>query len=234
MRMRIVVSAVAGGLALQTASALAGGLTFTVQAEASAVRVLVGKAGLFKFAGHEHEVVAPVLRGEVVADPHDLAHSSVWLVFPAAALRVTGRGEPAKDVPKVQEAMVGPKVLDAARFPEITFRSRSVAGREVGPGVYELRVAGELTLHGVSRELILPLRVELSGPALTASGRTVLRHTDFGMRPLSVAGVVNVKNEIGVEFLIAARAVPSPEARLLVPGPQRAAPPRGRSSTPPF
>jgi len=120
---------------------------------------------------------------------------------------VTGEGEPAKDVPKVQETMTGPKVLDAARFPSITFRSRSVAGKAVSAGVYDLEVTGDLALHGMTRSLTLPLRVEIAADKLTASGKTVLRHSDFGMKPVSAGGgTVKVKNEIGIDYRIVARA----------------------------
>jgi polyisoprenoid-binding protein YceI len=180
---------------------------YTVVAGESAVRVHVGKSGVFGFAGHEHEVVAPVAQGTVVADPADLSRSSVTLSFDAAALKVTGEGEPAKDVPEVQAKMVGPEVLDAARFQSITFRSRSVAGKEVKAGVYDLQVTGDLELHGVSRSLTLPLRVEVAAGTLTATGKTALRHSDFGMKPVSAGGgTVKVKNEIGVDFRIVARA----------------------------
>jgi hypothetical protein len=40
---------------------------------------------------------------------------------------------------------------------------------------------------------------------LTASGKTVLRHDQFGMQPVSVAGVVKVKNEIAIDYRIVAR-----------------------------
>ena len=189
-----------------TASAAAAEQGYTVVAEQSAVRIHVGKSGLFGFAGHEHQVVAPVAAGTIVADPADLAHSSVTLSFDAATLKVSGEGEPASDVPKVQEKMIGPEVLDTTRFPSITFRSTSVAGKEVRSGVYDLQVAGALALHGVTRTVTLPLRVEVGADTLTASGKTVLRHTDFGMKPVSVGGVVNVKNEIGIDFRIVARA----------------------------
>jgi polyisoprenoid-binding protein YceI len=172
--------------------------------EESTVTIRVGRAGLFKFAGHEHEVVAPVQGGEVVADPADLGRSSVWITFAAAALRVTGRGEPAKDVPRVQEAMVGPKVLDAERFPEIAFRSRQVVGRESGPGRYDLQVTGDFTLHGVTRTLTVPVQVERTD-RLLITGRVEVRQTDHGIKPLSVGGVVNVKNQLEVEWSLVAR-----------------------------
>ena len=192
-------------LAALPATAAAEPRSYTLDPEASVVRIDVGRSGLFAFAGHRHEVVAPRFRGTVRADPADLSASSVEVVFESAALRVTGRGEPPAEVPKVQEAMTGPKVLDVARFPEIAFRSQRVGGRATGPGVYELALAGELTLHGVTRPFTVPLRVELKEDELVASGQVTLRQKDFGIQPLSVGGVVNVKNELGVDFRLVGR-----------------------------
>lgn len=180
--------------------------TYVVDPAKSQVRVHVGRSGLFSFAGHEHEVAAPSLEGRIAADPADLAASSLGLTFAAAALTVLPAGEPAGDPPKVEEAMRGPRALDVARFPTIAFRSRAVTGREASPGVYDLQVAGDMTIRGITRAMTLPVRVELRGDALTASGRAVLRHDQFGMEPISVAGVVKVKNEIVVTYKIVARA----------------------------
>jgi polyisoprenoid-binding protein YceI len=190
-----------------TAAVAAAEQGYTVMAEGSSVRIHVGKTGVFGFAGHTHEVVSRV-EGTVVADPADLAHSSVSLAFDAKAIRVVASSdEPVKDVPKVQAVMIGPDVLDVSRFPSITFRSRSVSGKQVSQGVYEIQVTGDLSLHGVSRSLTLPLRVEVKDGTLTATGKTVLRHSDFGMKPVSAGGgTVKVKNEIGVDYRIVARA----------------------------
>lgn len=186
--------------------AAAGQRAYAVVPAESQVLVHVGRAGLLKFAGHEHEVAAPVAAGEVIADSEDLARSSVTVAFEAAMLRVTGRGEPAKDVPKVQEKMLGPDVLDVARHPAIHFRSTAVSGRAAGPGRWDLQVSGDLTLRGITRRVTLPLAVEASAERLTAIGQTVIRHTDYGMKPVSVAGVVKVKNELTLEFRIVGQA----------------------------
>src|SRR5260221_9611626 len=85
---------------------------FRVDPSASRVTVHVGKAGLFSFAGHEHDVLAAAFNGEVAADPDNLAGSSVHLVFESAGLRLTNVGNAAADVPKIEEAMRGPGVLD--------------------------------------------------------------------------------------------------------------------------
>jgi polyisoprenoid-binding protein YceI len=148
------------------------------------------------------------VEGRISADGEDLAASTVALTFGAGALTVLAEGEPAGDPAKVQEVMRGPRVLDVARFPQVTFRSRAVAGRVASPGVYELQVTGDLSVHGITRAFTLPVKVEVGGDGLTASGVTVIRHDQFGMEPVSVAGVVKVKNEIRVTYRFVARAGP--------------------------
>jgi polyisoprenoid-binding protein YceI len=192
-------------LMLPGAAAWAQPATYEIQPSERSGTVQAGRAGLLKFAGHTHEVVAPVFAGQVVVDEEQIAQSSVSVEFDAMALRVSGKGEPADDVPKVQENMMGPKGLDATRHPKVTFRSRAVQGRRASPGNYEVVVTGDLALHGVTHAVVLPLRVEIKGGTLTATGRTTLRHTDFGMKPISVAGVVNVKNELVIDLNIVAQ-----------------------------
>ena len=139
----------------------------------------------------------------------DLSRSSVTLTFLASALRVTGKGDPPEDVPKVQEAMIGPKVLDASRFAQIVFTSRKVGGKAVGAAAYELQVEGDLALHGVTKALTVPVRIEKAADGtLTATARAVLNQTDHGIKPVSVAGVVNVRNELDLSFRIVARPAP--------------------------
>ena len=180
-------------------------VTYAVDAARSSVVVHVGRSGVFGFAGHTHTVVAPALQGRVVAVEGDLPRSAVRLSFATARLAVLERGEPAGDAPRVQEVMLGPKVLDAGRFPAITFESTAVDGTRSSPGAYRLTVRGSLTLHGVARPVTLPLAVEVDADGLKASGRMTLRQTDYGIDPVSVGGVVKVKDELVLEYTIVAR-----------------------------
>jgi polyisoprenoid-binding protein YceI len=199
-----VLAAVALGLAVPASGAPR---TYVIDAGASAVQVHVGKSGVFSFAGHTHEVVAERFEGRVEADPDDLSRSSVAVTFEASGLKVSAADEPAGDAPKVQDAMAGPKVLDAARFPTISFRSRQVSGRRTGEVAYELQVEGELSLHGVTRAVTVPVRVQVEGATLTATGRALVAQRAFGIEPVSAGGgTVKVKNEVGVEFRVVARA----------------------------
>src|SRR6185503_4209386 len=184
-------------------AAVAETVEYKVVESRSTVRVHVGKSGAFSFAGHKHQVAAPVA-GSVHADAANPSASSVDLRFASAGLRVLSEGEPEGDAPKVQEVMQGEKVLDSSRFPEIRFVSNSVQAQGSGTA-YELKLTGDLTLHGVTRELALPVRIALDGRTLTATGQTVIRHDTFGLQPVSAAGgTVKVANELRIEFTIVA------------------------------
>jgi polyisoprenoid-binding protein YceI len=101
--------------------------------------------------------------------------------------------------------MRGSSVLDALRFPDVRFRSKTVGGRVVSPGNYELSLAGELTLHGVTQEITVPVKVTIDGRTLIATGQTTLRHDQFGMTPVTAGGgTVKVANEIRIDFRIVA------------------------------
>jgi polyisoprenoid-binding protein YceI len=77
-----------------------------------------------------------------------------------------------------------PNFFDAAKYPEITFKSTSVKAT----GNNTADVTGDLTMHGVTKEIVL--KVELLGkgtgmkPGSVVSGwnaATALKRTDYGL-----------------------------------------------------
>ncbi len=198
--------ALAGALAFAAAAGLlaAGPRTYTVDTQRSRALIDVGKSGAFSFAGHTHEVEAPLSSGVVHLDADTLSRSDVRLEFNAAAMRVTGKGESADDVPKVTETMLGEQVLDVKKYPSIVFESTAVTGKGAPPSM-DLSVAGKLTIRGTTRQVTAPVAVKVDGATLTATGRLSFKQTDFGIKPVSVGGVVKVKDELTINFTIAAR-----------------------------
>jgi len=182
----------------------AGPRTFTVDTQRSRALIDVGKSGAFSFAGHTHEVEAPLSSGVVHLDPDALSRSNVRLEFDAAAMRVSGKGEPPDDVPKVTQAMLGEQVLDVKKYPTITFESTSVSGKGTPPSL-DLSVAGKLTIRGMTKAVTAPVAVKLDGSMLTATGKFSFKQTEFGIKPISVGGVVKVKDALTITFTISAR-----------------------------
>ncbi len=186
---------------------------WSIDPAASQVTIVVGKAGLFGFAGHSHEVVADTVSGDVRFDPEDPANSSVVLEIDAGSLRVTGEGEPSEDVPEVQQVMQSDRVLDVARFPTIAFVSREVTLDETGQSEWELTIEGDLTVRGTERPQRVQVAVTLDsqgdGDGLLAQGDFTIKQTDFGIDPPGGAGgLVKAKDELEISFSLRARPGP--------------------------
>jgi polyisoprenoid-binding protein YceI len=196
----IGVLALAGSLTL----AAAGPRTFTVEPDRSKALIDVGKTGAFSFAGHTHEVEAPLTGGMVHFDPDDTSKSNLHLEFNATAMKVTGKGDPPADVPKVTEVMLGEQVLNVKQYPSITFDSTAVSGRGSASAL-DLQITGNLTIRGTTRPVRAATSVKIEGDTLTATGKFAIKQTDFGIKPISVGGAVKVKDELAMTFTIVAR-----------------------------
>lgn len=180
--------------------------SFTVDQAQSHATIDVGKSGVLSFAaGHTHEVLAPVIAGAITVDPANPSRSTVRVQIDASALKVTGKGESAGDVPKVQQAMASDQVLNVRRYPTIVFESRAVAVKGAPGATLGLIITGDLTLHGVARPLSVPVSVRIDESTLTATGHFSLKQTDYGIKPVSVGGVVSVKDTVEISFTIVGR-----------------------------
>lgn len=162
--------------------------------EQSTLTVHVSKAGLFSAFADNHIVRAPIARGAL----QDAPPLGIDIVVRTADMRVLDPGLSPDKRAEVQTRMLGPEVLDAERFGEITFASTRVEPE----GQDRWRVVGNLAIHGRTRAVT----VSVARRDGRYRGGAVIRQRDFGIEPISIAGgTVNVKDELRVEFDIVAR-----------------------------
>ncbi len=166
-----------------------GGQNTAIDTRRSTITIHVGKTGLFSAAGHDHWVSAPITSGEISAT--GARHVS----FSVDANRLKVKPDPKvnpKEEAEIQETMQQ-KVLESEKYPLIQFQSSSVA--EAGSGSW--RITGKLTLHGVSKSMV----VTVNQAGETYSGNARIKQTDFGIQPVRAGGgAVRVKNELDVQF----------------------------------
>lgn len=113
--------------------------------------------------------------GEVRGDPADPPRgASVTLVVDAASYD-SGLG--------VRNQDVRTYYLEAERYPEIRFTSRRVEALAPAPadGSWHLRVTGTLELHGVRREIAVPVAVRTLGNRIVAEGRLKVALRDYAI-----------------------------------------------------
>ena len=77
-----------------------------------------------------------------------------------------------------------PNFLDVAKYPTITFHSKQTKARGAG----KLQITGDLTIHGVTKEVVLdvdgptsPIKDPWGNQRLGASASTRIKRQDFGV-----------------------------------------------------
>jgi polyisoprenoid-binding protein YceI len=92
-------------------------------------------------------------------------------------------------------------VLEPAKYPEIVFKSTEVKGKALGDGQYDLKIRGDLTLHGVTRHIVIPVKVTLTGNDLRAVGEFSIDRGDFKVKATSAFhGMIRVRNKVKFTF----------------------------------
>jgi polyisoprenoid-binding protein YceI len=167
---------------------------FTVQAFAE---------GLLSAFGHNPKFNARELDGEVGFHQDHLDASELQFTVKADSLTVADDVSE-KDRREI-ERMMKEEVLETSRFPEIVFRSKSVSADRIYEGFYRVKINGDLTLHGTTRDHLIDTQVRLVENGIRAEGESTLRQSDYGIRKVSViGGTMKVKDEVKISFLIVA------------------------------
>ena len=182
--LRGLALALALGLAGWIATARADAVRFHVQAEASDV-TFKATSRLMNADGRFQRVA-----GEITVDPKDLTTAKVALSVEASSIE-TG-------IAMRDNHLRSEDFLDVKQFPRLTFESDRVQadGRRA-------TVFGRLTVHGVTRDIAVPVDVDLSESALVATGEFVINRRDYGIVYQSILNPIG--NEVRVAFTVRGR-----------------------------
>jgi polyisoprenoid-binding protein YceI len=129
--------------------------------------------------------------GSIILDEKDPSKSSVDVVIKSASINTDNNFR--------DNDLRGPNFLDVSKFPELTFKSKSVEKKGDGYVAH-----GTLTIHGVSKDVDLPFT--LTGPVNTQRGKAFgaeaglpINRQDFGVAGGGAMVGSEIKIEISVE-----------------------------------
>ena len=180
-------------------------VTYILNSSQSKFMAHANRSGLFWFKGHSHHLAASDFSGQVEITPDTITPASLRLIVKAASLHETGADftEPQKQIINKELREI---VLHPDQYPDITFESTNVTAKNTGAGRYEVKIDGNLTLHGVTKRIRIPAVVTLSGDNLRAVGEFSIVRNDFKVKATSAFhGLVRVDDDIKFEFDIVGR-----------------------------
>lgn len=189
-------------------AATADNSSYQIDAKRSRFIVETETTGLSAMFAHDHRIEIRDFSGQAVFRRDQPKAGSLQMTVRAPSLFLLG--EESIGARQSVESALREDVLETTKYPEITFKSRSVTAERRGDGTYDVRITGELKLHGAKRQITIPARVALEAGTLHAIGVFELRQTDFGITPFSFSGgSVGIKDTVTLSFDIVAAPVRS-------------------------
>jgi polyisoprenoid-binding protein YceI len=173
---------------------------YTLDASQSKFIAHALRGGLFWFKGHDHLVAVREFTGEAQFNAESIEASSLVITARTASMEETS-----SVFTEAQKKIINKElreiVLLPDQFPDIVFKSASVTGKAAGANQYDLRISGDLTLHGVTRQITIPTKVTITGNDLRAQGEFSINRSDFKVKATSAFhGLVRVRDKLKFEF----------------------------------
>lgn len=177
---------------------------YQVNPDRSQLTAHVEVGGLLAAAGHPHTIAIGELRGDVHLEGGAPGSGSIQMTIRAGSLHEVGKEFDEKERRKIDHD-VHTEALEISKHPEIVFKGTAASAGQSGEGQDRATIKGDLTLHGVTRQVSFPAVIRREGDSLRATGRFGILHSDYGIKRLSAAaGMVKAKDEILLTFDIRA------------------------------
>jgi polyisoprenoid-binding protein YceI len=146
--------------------------TYVIDTKETQARYTTNHMGFTEFSG-----IFPGATGKLTIDPKQLAATKLEVTVPMAGLETTNR--------ELDHVLFSDQFFDGDKFPRLKFVSTSVT--RTGPRT--AKVAGDLTMHGITKPVTLDVTFNGAGPnsfkknVLTMGFRAegVVKRSDFGM-----------------------------------------------------
>lgn len=185
------------------------------------IYVHVFKTGM----GHEHAVVGRVIEGVIHLGATQnagrvVADLTSFVADPELARKSLGLpGETDPDTQKkVTANMLGPDVLDVARFPTATgnIASARLLQQPSANGLPQYLLEGNLALHGVTKKMSVVAEAAEQNGWVRLRGHVSLRQSDFSIQPYTaLLGAIGVADQVeiyGEGYIVKENNIPAPQA----------------------
>lgn len=177
---------------------------FSIDAGKSLFTVQAFAAGIASVVAHSPKFAIRDIIGDIRFVPGSLQDASVELAINVGSLEIMD--EVSVSERREIERVMFDEVLENRRFSKAEYRSTSVTPTKIGENMYRLSVKGDLTLHGITRGVLLESQVMVGDDSFRAQGSFAISQLDFGLKIASVAGgTLKIKDELKFVYFILGR-----------------------------
>jgi polyisoprenoid-binding protein YceI len=177
---------------------------YLIDTNASRFTVQAFATGILSGFGHNPKIGMREYEGEIQFAPETYDQAMVRVTVRTGAMEVLDEMK-SDDRKKLEQAMYE-EVLEVQRFPSASYETKQLTVQKLSDDLLFARLTGELSFHGVARSHSFDARVTRVGAMLRVSGEFSLRQSDYGIRPVSIAGgALRLKDEIRFNFELVAR-----------------------------
>ena len=179
-------------------------LHYVIEARPSRITVQAFASGILSAMGHNPRVGIRTFSGEVDFNAKTAQASGFRLSMKANSLGVLDDISD-KDLREIERTM-NEQILESAKYPDIVYEVATVTITRIEGTLCSATLNGTLCFRGVTRTLSLSARIAVFDEMLRASGEFTLNQSDYGIKPISVAGgALKVKDELKFSFEMIAR-----------------------------
>jgi polyisoprenoid-binding protein YceI len=185
---------------------------YSIDKNASEIKIYVFKNGILSGLAHNHVIVIKEITSKINWNKEDFTKSIVQLEIPIKKFIVddsTYRNIEGKDFKKevseedrieIYNTMLDEDHLYAEKYPEIFIMINGFSGKLPNPDANL-----EITLHEVTKKFDLPINLQIGNGDIQANGELKILQTDFNINPHSTAfGMIGIEDELTIKFYIKA------------------------------
>ncbi|MCG2584010.1 YceI family protein [Massilia sp. TS11] len=193
----ILLSACATGPDARLDAPATPAVSHRVDQDQSLLTIVVRRAGPLARLGHDHVIAVRGLDGRYDAQQQQASFRfrlDAMTVDEPALRQAAGLDTvPSPEAIAATRVNMLEKVLDAARYPEVRIDARRADGG----------LALAITLHGVTRTVVVPAQITEDAASISARGSFTLLQSEFGLTPMTVlGGALRVEDRMELAFRV--------------------------------
>ncbi|MBX3280496.1 MAG: YceI family protein [Acidobacteria bacterium] len=205
MRTVLVAAAVVSLLVSLSYSGARAVNNYAVDLGSSIITLTITQDGLLARIRPTNTIAVKSFSGAVIMPLEDESRGSAQLLIEAKSFECID-----KDMGEVERrelhSVLHAKILESEKHPQIVFRSAAILDLKRDADTRTFTLHGDLTLHGVTKRVSVPVKLTREGNLLRATGEGVVKQSDFGIAPYSAAfGLIKIRDEVKVTFNVTAK-----------------------------